>query len=170
LKEGLDGCCDALDVAREAAVDAGPGEGALNHPALGLYETGVGALDDLKWLRRCGSGAWSLVTRIREDAFDERKAPDDAVEERAIVAPASLGRAVVVPIRRRLSKGRQFRVTPEAARRWREIRPEGIDGVCIVDDELGDALGLPTLIAMRRAFTASANQPPHASLPRTGRT
>lgn len=54
-----------------------------------------------------------------------------------------------MPIKRRLSKDRAFKITPEAARRWREIRPASIDGVCIVDDELADALGLPALIAMR---------------------
>jgi hypothetical protein len=38
----------ALDVTGEATVDAGPGEGAFDHPALRLHdEAGVAALDDL---------------------------------------------------------------------------------------------------------------------------
>jgi hypothetical protein len=36
LEEGSDGFGDALDVAGETVVDAGPGEGALDDPALGL--------------------------------------------------------------------------------------------------------------------------------------
>jgi transposase len=42
LEEGLDGGGGALDVSGEAAVDAGPGEGALVDPAFGLHdEAGV---------------------------------------------------------------------------------------------------------------------------------
>ena len=55
----------ALDVSGETAVDAGPGEGALDDPALGLDdETGVGTLDDLHWPRRGGGNARALVAAV----------------------------------------------------------------------------------------------------------
>lgn len=53
-----------------------------------------------------------------------------------------------MPIKRRLAKGRTFRVTPEAVARWREVGPAAMDGTCILDDELADALGLHALLAM----------------------
>ena len=46
-------------VAGEASVDAGPGEGALDDPALELdHEAGVGALDDLHRARGGPGDAW----------------------------------------------------------------------------------------------------------------
>src|SRR5687768_15756910 len=48
LEECSDGLGGALDVAGETAVDAGPGEGALDDPALGLDdEACLGSLYDL---------------------------------------------------------------------------------------------------------------------------
>src|SRR3954451_20506059 len=82
LEEGTDGLGGALDVSGEASVDAGPGEGALDDPALGLDdEAGIGALDDLY---RAGGGrgdAGPLVAAVREDAFEEREAPGDPIED-----------------------------------------------------------------------------------------
>ena len=49
------------DIAGNSAVDAGPCEGTLDHPALGLNdEAGVGALDDLDWTRSRRGDARSL--------------------------------------------------------------------------------------------------------------
>ena len=73
---------EALDVSCEAAVDAGPGEGALDDPARRLHdEPGVGALDDLDWTRGGRGNARPLVTGVREDALEEREAPGDPVED-----------------------------------------------------------------------------------------
>jgi hypothetical protein len=67
-----------------------------------------------------------------------------------------------MPIKRRIAKHRQFAITPEAVRRWREVRAWGIGPVCIDDDALGDALGLPALLAMRsedlEALTAALDE------------
>src|SRR5688572_18271052 len=69
LEEGCDGLGGALDITGKASVDAGPGEGALDDPALGLHdETGVGALDDLDRTRGSRGDSRSLVTGVREDA------------------------------------------------------------------------------------------------------
>src|SRR5690606_18670420 len=81
LEERLRGLGEALDVTGEAAVDASPGEGALDDPALGLDdEAGVGALDDLDGTRRSGGDARPLVAGVREDALNEREAPGDPLE------------------------------------------------------------------------------------------
>jgi hypothetical protein len=70
----LGGGCGTLDVAGEAAVDAGPGEGALDHPALGLHdEAGVGSPDDLDGTGRGLGDPRALVAGIREEPLDERK-------------------------------------------------------------------------------------------------
>jgi hypothetical protein len=75
LEEGFDGLGGALDVAGEASVDAGPGEGALDDPSLGLDdEAGVGALDDLDGTRGGGGDARPLVAAVREDALEEGEA------------------------------------------------------------------------------------------------
>ena len=76
--EGGDGSGVALEVAREAAIAADPGEGALDDPSLGQDDEAVQivALDDLE-LSSCRS--WrrllaifgSLIAGIGEDAFDE---------------------------------------------------------------------------------------------------
>ena len=59
LEEGFDGLGGALDVAGEASVDAGPGEGALDDPALGLDdETGIGALDAGRGAAAATRGPW----------------------------------------------------------------------------------------------------------------
>lgn len=46
-----------------------------------------------------------------------------------------------VPLKGRLSKSKQFRISPEAVARWREVEPAAIVPPCICDDELADALG-----------------------------
>ena len=72
----------ALDLAGKAAVDAGPGEGALDVPAPGLDdEAGIGALDDLDGTRGGRGDAWPLVAGVREDALDEWEALGDPVED-----------------------------------------------------------------------------------------
>jgi len=45
----------------------------------------------------------------------------------------------------RTSKQRQFRITPEAAARYRELGPGWVD-TCVADALLADLLGLPYLI------------------------
>ena len=52
-----------------------------------------------------------------------------------------------MPVKRRLSKVREFHVTPTAVRRWREVGRAGLGPVTIDDDELAEALGLLPLIA-----------------------
>ena len=82
LEEGADGLGGALNIPSEAAIDAGPGEGAFDDPALGLDdEAGVGALDDLDRARGGRGDARPLVAGVGEDALDEGKAPGDAVED-----------------------------------------------------------------------------------------
>lgn len=60
-----------------------------------------------------------------------------------------------MPVRRTPDRGRRWRISPEAAARWREVRPEGlhfgrtVSSADFVDDTLlGDLVGAPALIAM----------------------
>ena len=72
LEEGADGLGGSPEVASEAAIDAGPGEGAFDDPALGLDdEAGVGALDDMDGARGGRGDARPLVAGVGEDALDE---------------------------------------------------------------------------------------------------
>src|SRR5262249_51739676 len=78
-EEGSDGPGITFEVAGEAAIAAGPGEGALDHPPLGHDDEamGIDALDDLEGPRAslgggCG-GSGSLISRVGEDALDEGK-------------------------------------------------------------------------------------------------
>ena len=77
--EGGDGARISLEIARQAAIAANPGQGSFDDPALGQHDEFVQfvALDDLDHpTTGAGSrsrGAWSLVTGIGEDAFDERE-------------------------------------------------------------------------------------------------
>ena len=53
-----------------------------------------------------------------------------------------------MPFKRRLSKARQYRISPAAAARWREVGPEAIPGRhYIADDELAELLGMHPLLA-----------------------
>jgi len=75
--EGGGGARVALEVARQAAVVADPGEGALDDPALGQDDEPMQlvALDDFQLpgagLGDSGGGVCSLVAGIGEDALDE---------------------------------------------------------------------------------------------------
>jgi hypothetical protein len=77
--EGSDGAGVALEIARQAAVAADPGQGAFDDPAPGQDDEFVQfiALDDLKHpttgAGRRSRGAWSLIAGIGEDALDEGK-------------------------------------------------------------------------------------------------
>jgi hypothetical protein len=75
--EGGGGSGVTLEVARQAAVVADPGEGALDDPALGQDDEAMQfvALDDFEppgaGLGDSGGGVRSLVAGIGEDALDE---------------------------------------------------------------------------------------------------
>src|SRR5438067_9091626 len=75
--EGSDGAGVALEIARQTAIAADPGEGALDDPALGQHDEFVQlvALDDLQYpTTGAGSrsrGARSLIAGIGEDARNE---------------------------------------------------------------------------------------------------
>ena len=77
--EGRGGSRVALEVARQAAIVADPGEGALDDPAFGQDDEAMQfvALDDLQppgaGLGDGGGGLRSLVAGIGEDALDERE-------------------------------------------------------------------------------------------------
>ena len=79
MKEGGDGAGIALEVARQAAVAAGPSEGSFDNPAFGEDDevVDIGALDDLDGPAGCIgdrlSGLWPLIAGICEDALDEWK-------------------------------------------------------------------------------------------------
>ena len=75
--EGSDGARVSLEIARQAAIAADPGQGSFDDPALGQHDEFVQfvALDDLDHpTTGAGSrsrGAWSLIAGIGEDALDE---------------------------------------------------------------------------------------------------
>src|SRR5438045_8205096 len=79
LTKGSDGGGVALEIARQAAIAADPGQGAFDDPAPGQDDEFVQfiALDDLKHpTTGAGSrsrGARSLIAGIGEDALDEGK-------------------------------------------------------------------------------------------------
>jgi hypothetical protein len=82
--EGASDAAVPLEVSRKAAVAADPGQAALNDPSLGQHDetVSVAAADDLDCPPpdvcdgRCH--AWSLISGIADDAFDERDAADEA--------------------------------------------------------------------------------------------
>lgn len=53
-----------------------------------------------------------------------------------------------MPVKRRASKSRRWRITPEAAARWSEVRPDGLSDNCIDDDALAELVDWPVLVAM----------------------
>ena len=74
-----DSACVALEIARQAAIAADPGQSSFDDPALGQEDGFVQfvALDDLDH-PTAGAGsrsrdAWSLVAGIGEDALDEKE-------------------------------------------------------------------------------------------------
>src|SRR3979490_124528 len=75
--EGSDGARVSLEIARQAAIAADPGQRAFDDPALGQDDEFVQfvALDDLDHpMAGAGSSsrdAWSLIAGIGEDALDE---------------------------------------------------------------------------------------------------
>jgi hypothetical protein len=75
--EGGDGARISLEIARQAAIAANPGQGSFDDPALGQDDELVQlvALDDRKHpTAGAGSGlrgAWSLIAGIGEDPLDE---------------------------------------------------------------------------------------------------
>jgi hypothetical protein len=77
--EGGDSACVTLEIARQAAIAADPGQGAFDDPAPGQDDEFVQfiALDDLKHptTRACSRsrGARSLIAGIGEDALDKGK-------------------------------------------------------------------------------------------------
>ena len=62
-----------------------------------------------------------------------------------------------MPLKRRVNKSRRWRISHEAADRWREVRPHGlhfgtVSPACFVDDHaLGVLLNEPALLAMPEA-------------------
>ncbi len=97
--EGGDGAGVALEVARQSAVSADPGEGALDDPAFGQNDEamGVAALDDFQGpASRFGDGFCqlrALVSAIADDAFDEREGtPRPAQQIAGAVAILQIGR------------------------------------------------------------------------------
>ena len=77
--EGGDGARISLEITRQAAIAADPGQGSFDDPALGQDDELVQfvALDDLEHpTTGAGShsrGAWSLIAGIGEDPLDERE-------------------------------------------------------------------------------------------------
>ena len=75
--EGGDSACISLEIARQAAIAADPGQGSFDDPALGQNDEFMQfvALDDLEHpTTAAGSrslGARSLIAGIGEDALDE---------------------------------------------------------------------------------------------------
>ena len=75
--EGGDGARISLEITRQAAIAANPGQGSFDDPALGQDDEFVQfvALDDLEHpTAGAGSGlrgAWSLIAGIGEDPLDE---------------------------------------------------------------------------------------------------
>jgi hypothetical protein len=75
--EGGDGARISLEITRQAAIAANPGQGSFDDPALGQDDELVQfvALDDLEHpTAGAGSGlrgAWSLIAGIGEDPLDE---------------------------------------------------------------------------------------------------
>ncbi len=57
-----------------------------------------------------------------------------------------------MPTKRRRCKTSRWRITPEAAQRWQEIRPGGLNAgppaAVIEDQRLGELVGWPALIAL----------------------
>jgi hypothetical protein len=87
----------ALEIAREAAAAADPGQRAFDDPSFWQdLETdgGVGTLDDVDDPgagKRCGlRGFWALLATVREDAFDEREQAARALIEHQCDAVAVL--------------------------------------------------------------------------------
>ena len=85
--EGGDSARISLEIARQAAIAADPGEGSFDDPALGQDDEFVqfAALDDFDDpTPGAGSGlchAWSLIAGIGEDALDEgEKAAGASIE------------------------------------------------------------------------------------------
>jgi hypothetical protein len=77
--EGGDGARVSLEIARQAAIAADPGQSSFDDPALGQDDEFVQfmSFDDLDHpLAGAGSGArdaWSLIAGIGKDALDEGK-------------------------------------------------------------------------------------------------
>ena len=75
--EGGDGAGVSLEIARQAAIAADPGQGSFDDPALGQDDEFVQfvALDDLDHptpgVGSRSRDAWSLIAGIGEDALDE---------------------------------------------------------------------------------------------------
>src|SRR6266850_2775092 len=75
--EGGDSAGISLEIARQAAIAADPGQGSFDDPALGQDDEFVQfmSFDDLDHpMAGAGSGArdaWSLIAGIGEDALDE---------------------------------------------------------------------------------------------------
>ena len=85
--EGGDSARISLEIARQPAIAADPGQGSFDDPALGQDDEFVQfvALDDLEHpTTGAGSrsrGAWSLIAGIGEDALDEgEKAAGASIE------------------------------------------------------------------------------------------
>ena len=111
--EGGNGARVSLEIARQAAIAADPGQGSFDDPALGQDDEFVQlvALDDLDYpTPRTGSGsrgACSLIAGIGEDALNEG-------EEAAGASIENQPRPVAVlkyrrDGRRRSAKGRAYR-------------------------------------------------------------
>src|SRR6266446_2141507 len=111
--EGGDGARISLEITRQAAIAADPGQGSFDDPALGQDDelVQIVALDDLEHpTAGAGSGlrgAWSLIAGIGEDPLDEgKKAARASIENQP--APRR-GPECRRDGRRRSAEGRAYR-------------------------------------------------------------
>ena len=96
--EGSDGSGVAFEVARQTAVAADPGEGALDDPSLGQNDKAVrvATLDDLQGPATCIGDdlrhLWSLIAGVGEDTLDEgEQAPRRTQQVASAVAILHIG-------------------------------------------------------------------------------
>ena len=53
-----------------------------------------------------------------------------------------------MPVKKRAEKARRFKITPEAAARWHEVKGWALGRNHVADDALAEALGVPVLLAI----------------------
>jgi len=97
--ESSDGRVIAFEVAHQTAIAADPGECPLDDPSLWQNDKAVEirSLDNFEVPRACRGGNLChfrpLIARVRENTFDERKAPPRSLQQIAgTVAVLNVGR------------------------------------------------------------------------------